>query len=352
VYGTKGCDPTGGVDPTTKLAIDPRCFISQKRYGDGEACGPNIHGGPVFWQRDTLPGLIYQMAEKDFLKAFEYSNGQVSDMPSKVASGTLSKPPKDGMPGGYSSISSNGAQNGIVWTSMPNGDSQWDLVNGRLAAFDAISLKQIWSDDDNVLFAKSVPPTIADGKVFRAIGGLPGSVIVYGLLPPSASETLLEPYGSRLSIKQKYENYGPDSIVGVPVSDERPVGDKAGGRFQEFKGSIFGMASMITSLNDNPGDPVPTCSVPIGHTMVVLSSIYWSPKTYAHVVQGEIRDLWLKLGGAKGKLGYPIDDETNTPDHRGRMSRFLHGEIWWYPDKGPFLAKTGSATRDNSRRER
>jgi uncharacterized protein with LGFP repeats len=55
------------------------------------------------------------------------------------------------------------------------------------------------------------------------------------------------------------------------------------------------------------------------------------------VVQGEIRDLYLKLGGPKSKLGYPTSDETSTPDHRGRMSMFEHGEIWWYPEKGAYL---------------
>jgi len=44
----------------------------------------------------------------------------------------------------------------------------------------------------------------------------------------------------------------------------------------------------------------------------------------------------LKLGGPKSKLGYPTGDETYTPDHRGRMSRFEHGEVWWYPGKGAY----------------
>jgi uncharacterized protein with LGFP repeats len=72
----------------------------------------------------------------------------------------------------------------------------------------------------------------------------------------------------------------------------------------------------------------------VGKYSEVQSSIYWTPRTCAHVVQGEIRDYWLKLGGPRSKLGYPVADETYTPDHRGRMSRFEHGEIWWYPDKG------------------
>jgi hypothetical protein len=330
--GAAGCDTSGG---TTH---DNQCYINPIRYGDGELCGPNIHSGPVFWKQSATTGLIYEMPEKDFLKAFKYdlTTGHVSELPSCVASGSLAKPPTDGMPGGYSSVSSSGSANGIVWTSLPNGDGQWNPVPGRLAAFDATNLKQIWSDDDNVLFAKSVPPTIGDGKVFRAIGGFPGSVIVYGSLAHGGSVIEHPPVGPCLSIGGKYANYGgrTGSTVGVPVGDERPVGDKVGGRYQDYKGGVFGIASTVVSVKDHPGDPIPTCSVPKGRTMTVLSSIYWSPNTCAHLVQGEIRELWLKLGGAQGKLGYPIADETYTPDHRGRASRFQHGEIFWYADKG------------------
>jgi hypothetical protein len=72
-------------------------------------------------------------------------------------------------------------------------------VPGRLIAFDANTLKELWSDSDLGFFAKFNPPTIADGKVFVANfgpltdlgcsgnynGGKPkkacGQVRVYGL---------------------------------------------------------------------------------------------------------------------------------------------------------------------------
>jgi uncharacterized protein with LGFP repeats len=178
------------------------------------------------------------------------------------------------------------------------------------------------------------------------VGGFPGSIIVYGLTPSKKGKREVTsvqqqaPPASCSTVQQKYADYGGriGSVIGSPVDDERPVGDKAGGRYQDFKGSIFGMTSSITSIKDNPADPIPTCSVPKGMTMVVLSSIYSSPTTCAHVVMGEIRDLWLKEGGATGKLGYPIEDETYTPDRVGRMSRFQNGEIWWYLGKGAYLA--------------
>jgi uncharacterized protein with LGFP repeats len=71
--------------------------------------------------------------------------------------------------------------------------------------------------------------------------------------------------------------------------------------------------------------------------MLVESSIYWTPTICAHVVQGEIRALWLKMGAQQSPLGYPLSDEIDTPDGHGRMSRFEHGEIWWYPDRGAFV---------------
>jgi hypothetical protein len=53
-------------------------------------------------------------------------------------------------------------------------------VAGRLAAFDAVMRDELWNDDDNVAFGKSVPPTIADGNVIRATAS--NLVVVYGLL--------------------------------------------------------------------------------------------------------------------------------------------------------------------------
>jgi uncharacterized protein with LGFP repeats len=69
----------------------------------------------------------------------------------------------------------------------------------------------------------------------------------------------------------------------------------------------------------------------------ITSSIYWSPQTCAHVLNGNIRALWIRLGGPRSKLGYPTTDEMDSPDRKGRVSRFQRGEIWWYPDRGAFV---------------
>jgi uncharacterized protein with LGFP repeats len=60
-------------------------------------------------------------------------------------------------------------------------------------------------------------------------------------------------------------------------------------------------------------------------------SIYWTPQTGAHEVHGGIRVKWSQLGGHRSFLGYPITDETGTPDGRGRFNHFEHGSIYWTP---------------------
>jgi len=43
-------------------------------------------------------------------------------------------------------------------------------------------------------------------------------------------------------------------------------------------------------------------------------TIYYTPQTGAHAVQGAIGDRWLSLGADHGELGYPTSDEFSTPD--------------------------------------
>ncbi len=59
-------------------------------------------------------------------------------------------------------------------------------------------------------------------------------------------------------------------------------------------------------------------------------SIYWSPSTGAHEVHGLIRAKWAKLGWEKSPLGYPTSDESNSPTGHGRYSLFQNGAILWH----------------------
>lgn len=58
-------------------------------------------------------------------------------------------------------------------------------------------------------------------------------------------------------------------------------------------------------------------------------SIYWSPATGAHEVHGLIGSKWAKLGWEKSPLGYPTGDETASPGGKGRYNSFQNGAVLW-----------------------
>lgn len=64
-------------------------------------------------------------------------------------------------------------------------------------------------------------------------------------------------------------------------------------------------------------------------------SIYWHPDTGAYEVHGDIRALWSQIGWERSVLGYPVTDETITPDRIGRFNHFQGGSIYWKPNLGP-----------------
>jgi hypothetical protein len=143
----------------------------------------HIHGSPVYWKSSQRGPLVYVWPEQTRLKAFLYD--PATHFQSKpVATGP--KAPK-GMPGGFLSISANADRDGILWATSPlNEDALTETVQGVLRAFDAISLKQLWSTDkdtppDLFNFAKNCLPTVANGKVYLAT--FSDRLNVYGLKP-------------------------------------------------------------------------------------------------------------------------------------------------------------------------
>ncbi len=73
-------------------------------------------------------------------------------------------------------------------------------------------------------------------------------------------------------------------------------------------------------------------------------SIYWHPALGAFSVQGAIRDQWKVLSWESGPLGFPLTDETTTPDGVGRYNHFQSGSIYWHPALGAFSVR--NAIRD------
>src|SRR5207302_1070502 len=64
-------------------------------------------------------------------------------------------------------------------------------------------------------------------------------------------------------------------------------------------------------------------------------SIYWTPTTGAWSIHGTVRAKWASMGWERSVLGYPTADETPTPDGTGRFNYFSrHGAIYWTPRTG------------------
>lgn len=92
---------------------------------------------------------------------------------------------------GMLSLSANGtnAGTGILWASMQTPFNNFSVEFGILYALDAQNVSnQLWASTVTN-YAKYVPPTVANGKVYLAT--FANRLNVYGLLPPSLSATVL-----------------------------------------------------------------------------------------------------------------------------------------------------------------
>lgn len=149
------------------------------------------------------------------------------------------------------------------------------------------------------------------------------------------------------AIDAKYQALGGcGSVLGAPTTEERPSADGVG-RYNDFQnGSIYWTPSIgafeihgeiharwaalgwETGLCGYPITDETTTPDGIGRYNVFQNaSIYWTQATGAHEVHGAIRDQWKELGWEAGALGYPISDEHDVAG--GRQSDFQHGSIFW-----------------------
>jgi hypothetical protein len=148
--------------------------------------GGHVMGGPVYWSSPTSGPLVYNWSEDDVLKAYRLSDGKLATPP--YAQGLVRSP---GHPGGSLTVSANGstADSGIVWASIPTSQSAKHAhAAGTLRAFNAETLQEIWTSDQNATrdragnIMKFVPPVVANGRVY--LPNHSNAVHVYGLLAP------------------------------------------------------------------------------------------------------------------------------------------------------------------------
>jgi hypothetical protein len=126
----------------------------------------------------SMPALfnntVYYAGRGDHLKAFPITNGLLATSPAAQSADTFA------YPGATPSVSSNGAQNGIVW-AVENQNGA-----GVLHAYVATDLSVKWYDSnqapnnrDHFTFRKFVPPMIANGKVYVETNY---TIVVFGRL--------------------------------------------------------------------------------------------------------------------------------------------------------------------------
>jgi len=161
--------------------------VSPCDYDKSQEYGPNIHGSLAAWRpSNSSYTLVYGMPEKEYLKAYRaFDNGALDQHPFLSTTEIGIRSPR-GMPGAAVSLSANGGRDGIVWVSVakqdsPDAQNTSGDVNGRLMAFDANTLDLLWEakdEVDGVAFAKFVPPTVANGNLFRV--AYKNKVLVYG----------------------------------------------------------------------------------------------------------------------------------------------------------------------------
>jgi uncharacterized protein with LGFP repeats len=166
------------------------------------------------------------------------------------------------------------------------------------------------------------------------------------------------------AIEEKWLSLGgPNGALGHPVTNETSTFDGAG-RFQNFQGGIvswnprpemgahvvwgligerwlqIGREQFGYPLTDET--PTPDGRGRFNHfrafkpdgSLIGESSIYWHPDTGAHEVYGAIRDFWAQHGWERGTVGYPIGAERDRGDGAGREQQFQRGRIVWSPAAG------------------
>jgi hypothetical protein len=135
---------------------------------------PNALSGGAWSMAALFNNTVYYASNGDHLKAFPLTSALLATTPASESANSFP------YPGATPSVSSNGAQNGIVWAIENQSGA------GVLHAYDTTNLptelydsNQAPNSRDHFSDNKFVPPMIANGKVYV---GTKYSVAVFGLL--------------------------------------------------------------------------------------------------------------------------------------------------------------------------
>jgi hypothetical protein len=297
----------------------------------------------VYWNSAKSGALIYMWGQTDRLRAYHFNGERLKEAPFAIRPEVT-----QGHPGAMISLSANGDKDGILWAAIHASGNAWhESRPGILHAYDADDIThELWNSlenparDDCNNYAKTAPPTIANGKVYLASFGTrdtgSGQLCVYGVLPdgpaplpPSAVNVSAGDGQVSLSwpapadattyiVKRSTNNTGPLEILARGLTSTAFTDRTAG----------YGMTYQYTvdSVNSNgesgpstaatvflPNSPLPVSVLPPGPgrdvTVRVCSGCH-SPGLAAneHLSPQEWHDL-VRLMAAQGAVA--TDTELN-----------------------------------------
>jgi hypothetical protein len=203
-------------------------LIDRDNMGGYQRCGPTcddvVHvlpSGTVAGGSYDTPayfnGRIYYQGARDFMKAFEVTDGRLSTNPVSRSNSVF------GFTGSTPSISANGNRDAIVWALQVNASGTGGAA--ILHAYDATDLAiELYASSQTGLrdqldgAVKFTTPTVANGKVYA---GTQNSLAVLGLFPvavapPSAPTNLTATAVSSSQISLAWINT-PDIATGVKI---------------------------------------------------------------------------------------------------------------------------------------
>ena len=233
----------------------PGCYVYSARYQNGEDCGANVNAGPVFGLAGPGYGLVYQMAGRDYLKAFRYDTtthhlderpfltSSVRAVEGRRAGSARSPPTGRATPSSGSPIRS-------ATDSGKTCPGDWRL-----------STPPRWASCGTTTAATCSPSSPRRRSPAAASSGptLSGKVVVYGrgarrprrgrwpaarwidsrLCSGPAPLRRPRPWARRRR-REVPPGGGESGFLGRPVFDARPVQDAAGGWYRDFQGVIIG----------------------------------------------------------------------------------------------------------------
>jgi len=148
-----------------------------------------VHGGAVWWDG---PGVSYGYLWPASVYLQQYTFNRAAGKFTLPVFAQSPTPAPGGQPGGILALSANGTNAGtaIIWAvHQVGGDANQQVLPGILHAYNAQNVGiELWNSEqlnwrDTVgKFAKFVPPTVANGKVYLAT--FANRLNVYGLQPP------------------------------------------------------------------------------------------------------------------------------------------------------------------------